>query len=85
MIKRNKMLPLPLGRFNLPFTSIPRCVEVNSVAPCEKAFHVFFVYFYDCHIPIRQIIHCKKKSVDFTVKYLASGYQFFYRYFHVAL
>ena len=28
------------------------------------------------------IMHCKKKSVDFTVKYLASGCQFFYRYFY---
>ena len=27
-------------------------------------------------------VHCKKKSVDFTVKYLASGCQFFYRYFY---
>ena len=28
------------------------------------------------------IMHCKKKSVDFTVKYKASGCQFFYRYFY---
>ena len=28
------------------------------------------------------IMHCKKKSVDFTVKYLASRCQFFYRYFY---
>ena len=27
-------------------------------------------------------IHCKKHSVDFTVKYMASGCQFFYHYFY---
>ena len=33
------------------------------------------------HGPIALAVHCKK-SVDFTVKYLASDCQFFYRYFY---
>ena len=39
------------------------------------------VYYCICIISCPVILQCKKKSVDFTVKYLASGYQFFYRYF----
>ena len=29
MIKRNKMLPLPLGRLHLPFPSIPLCIDIG--------------------------------------------------------
>ena len=36
-----------------------------------------------CEVALNVVVkvHCKK-SVDFTVKYLASGCQFFYRYFY---
>ena len=36
----------------------------------------------DKHILKRIYMYNVKKSVDFTVKYLASGSQFFYRYFY---
>ena len=40
-----------------------------------------FEVFVSTMISVSIVVHCKK-SVDFTVKYLASGCQFFYRYFY---